>query len=83
MALRTQSPLKRQHFGALSAFIFYPEDESIVFLPNFGWLSTRPLSKHHCDTLKFHKNKAMSKHNNSFIGKQQVMKQHTTDYKCS
>jgi len=79
MAVRTQSSVKRQHSGALSAFIFYPEDEGSIFLSNSGGLSTRPLTKYHCDTLIFHKNKVMLKHNNSFTGKQQVMKQHTTD----
>ena len=79
MAVRTQSPVKRQHSGALSTFILYPEDEGRIFLSNFGGLSTRPLPKYHCDNLKFHKNKAMSKHNGSSTGKQQVMTQHTTD----
>lgn len=79
MAARTQSPVKRQHSESLPAFIFYPEDEGSTFLSNFGGLSTRPLHKYHCDTLKFHKNEVMSKHNSSFTGKQQVMKQHTTD----
>jgi hypothetical protein len=79
MAVRTQSPVKRQHSGALSTFIFYPEDEGSISLSNFGGSSTRPLPKYHCDTLKFHKNKVMSKHTSSFITKQQVMKQHTTD----
>jgi hypothetical protein len=67
MVLRTQSPVKRQHSGALSAFIFYPEEEGSIFLSNFGGLSTRPLPKYHCDTLKFHKNKVKSEHNSSFI----------------
>lgn len=79
MEVRTQSPVKRQHSGPLSALIFYPEDEGSIFLPNFGGLSIRPLPKYHCDTLKFHKNKVMTKHNSSFIGRQQVMKKHTTD----
>jgi len=79
MAVRTRSPVKRQHFEALSAFIFYPEGEGSIFLSNFGGLSTTSLHKHHRDTLKFHKNKVMSKHNSSLAGKQQVMQQHTTD----
>jgi len=75
MAVRTQSPEKDNILRHFLAFIFYPEDEGSIFLSNFGGLPTRPLHKYQCDTLKFHKNEPMSKHNNSFTAKQQVMKE--------
>jgi len=38
MAVRTQAPVKRQHSGALSALIFYPEDEGSRFPSKFWWV---------------------------------------------